>query len=122
MHPAREPWRDHGQEAARVAGAIDADVAALVDATGDASGVRAGTGDPSGSRQAPLVAIVSSAEIAEQGTLSADYWVNREPGETWTAFRVRRQLEDLERRAQGHDEAARKLREQAEELRRTTNQ
>ena len=70
----------------------------------------------------PLVAIVSSAEIAEQGTLSADYWVNREPGETWTAFRVRRQLEDLERRAQVHDEAARKLREQAEELRRTTNQ
>jgi hypothetical protein len=70
----------------------------------------------------PKVAIVSSAEIAEQDTLSADYWVNRLPGEAYTAFRVRRELEDLERRAQVHDQAAAKLRAQADQLRESTSQ
>lgn len=59
----------------------------------------------------------SSAEAEEQRTLSADYFVNRLPGESWTGFRVRRQIEELERRAKRHDLAATKLREQADQLR-----
>jgi hypothetical protein len=67
----------------------------------------------------PRIAIVSSAELAAQpgAPLSADYWVNRLPGETWPAFKLRRQLEDLERRAKGHDMAAVRLRAEAARLR-----
>jgi hypothetical protein len=71
-----------------------------------------GTPPPEGG---PQVAIISSAEL--HATWSADYFVNRLPGETWTAFRVRREIEDLERRAQAHDEAAAKLRAKIETLR-----
>jgi hypothetical protein len=67
----------------------------------------------------PRVAIVSSAELAAQpgAPLSADYWVNRLPGEPWTAYRVRRQIEALEAKAVTHEEAAARLREQAAQLR-----
>jgi|HubBroStandDraft_6_1064221.scaffolds.fasta_scaffold2156264_2 hypothetical protein len=68
----------------------------------------------------PLAVIVSSAEIAEQDTLSADYWVHRQDSESYPAFRVRRQIEDLERRAQVHDQAAASLRERADQLRETS--
>jgi hypothetical protein len=65
----------------------------------------------------PKVAIVSAAEIAEQGTLSADYFVNRQPGESWTAFRVRKQAEDAERRAAAHEATAMHLRAEAGTMR-----
>jgi hypothetical protein len=63
----------------------------------------------------PHVAIVSSAELAAQpgAPLAADYWVNRLPGEPWTAYRVRRQAEDAERRAAGHEAHALHLRAEA---------
>jgi hypothetical protein len=67
----------------------------------------------------PQVAIVSSAELAAQpgAPLSADYWVNRRPGETWTAYRVRRQIEALEARAVAHEEAAARLWAEAAQMR-----
>ena len=65
----------------------------------------------------PKVVIVSSAEIGEQDTLNADYWVNRLPGESYADFLVRRKIEDLERRARQHLAAAVKLTEQANRLR-----
>jgi len=67
----------------------------------------------------PHVAIVSSAELAAQpgAPLSADYWVNRLPGEPWTAYRVRRQIEALEAKAVTHEEAAARLRAEAAQLR-----
>jgi hypothetical protein len=65
----------------------------------------------------PKVVIVSSAEIAEQDTLSADYWVNRRPGESWTDFRVRRQIEALLDRAERHETIAAKARADAARLR-----
>jgi hypothetical protein len=68
-------------------------------------------------RYRPQVAIVSSAEIFEQGTLSADYWVTRQPGESWTAWRVRKQVELLEARAKRYDDLAAKARAEADQLR-----
>ena len=67
----------------------------------------------------PHVAIVSSAELAAQpgAPLSADYWVNRLPGEPWTAYRVRRQIEALEAKAVAHEEAAARLWAEAAQLR-----
>lgn len=66
----------------------------------------------------PKVAIVSSAEIDEQGgTLNADYWVNREPGETARQFRVRRQAEAAEDRATSHEGHALHLRAEAAAMR-----
>jgi len=72
----------------------------------------------------PHVAIVSSAELAAQpgAPLTADYWVNRLPGEPWTAYRVRRQAEALDARATEHEETARRLRAQAAQLRGTTGE
>jgi hypothetical protein len=67
-------------------------------------------------RDGPKVAIVSSAEIGEQGTLDADYWVNREPGEGWPAYRRRKQALDAIRRAEGHERHAAHLRAEAAEL------
>jgi hypothetical protein len=69
--------------------------------------------------EGPKIAIVSSAELAEQpgAPLNADYWVNREPGESWTAYRVRRQAEDAERRAAGHEATALHLRAEAASMR-----
>jgi hypothetical protein len=66
-------------------------------------------------REAPRVAIVSSADIAaEPGRpLGAAFWTEREPGESWTRFRVRRQAEDAERRATGHEGHALHLRAEA---------
>jgi hypothetical protein len=66
---------------------------------------------------APKVAIVSSAEVAEQDTLSADYWVNRLDGESYPAFRVRREIEDLEAVAERHERRAAVLRAEAARLR-----
>jgi len=72
--------------------------------------------------QRPRVAIVSSAEIAEQGgTLDAGYWVNRQPGESAPQYRRRRQAEDCERRAKGHERIAAQLREEAAQLRGATD-
>jgi hypothetical protein len=68
----------------------------------------------------PKVAIVSSAEIAEQDTLNADYWVNRQPGESYVDFKLRRKIEDIERRARQHEAAAVVLRDQAAHLREGT--
>jgi hypothetical protein len=68
-------------------------------------------------RPRPLVAIVSSAEVAAEGTLNAEYWVNRQPAETYPQFRRRRQAEDAERRAEGHERHAALLREEAANLR-----
>ena len=65
----------------------------------------------------PHVAIVSFAEFAEQGTMSADYFVNREPGESWTQFRVRRQAEVAEDRATSHEGHALHLRAEAAAMR-----
>jgi hypothetical protein len=64
----------------------------------------------------PPVAIVSSLEIARQGTLSADYYVHRLPGEDAPTFRRRRQAEDAIRRAEGHERHAARLREEASDL------
>lgn len=58
-------------------------------------------------------AIVSSTGVAEQGTLSADYWCSRTPGESWPAFQRRRQAEELIRKARVHEAQARKLRREA---------
>jgi hypothetical protein len=66
---------------------------------------------------APKVAIVSSLELAEQGTLSADYWVNRREGEFYVDFLLRRKIEDIEGRARRHEAAAVVLRQQAARLR-----
>jgi len=67
----------------------------------------------------PRVAIVSSSEFAAQpgAPLSADYWVNREPDESWTAFRVRRQAEAAEDRAVSHEGHAHQLRAEAADMR-----
>jgi hypothetical protein len=67
----------------------------------------------------PHVAIVSSADVAaEPGRpLGADYWTQREPGESWTRFRVRRQVEDAERRAATHEGHALHLRAEAAAMR-----
>jgi len=62
------------------------------------------------------VAIVSSLELAREGTLSADYYVHRLPGETAPEFRRRRQAEDAMRRAEGHERHAARLREEAADL------
>jgi hypothetical protein len=70
----------------------------------------------------PLTAIVSSADIAEQGTLDADYWVNRRGTEDYPAFRRRRQADDIDRRAAQHEAIARRLRAEAAELRGETPQ
>ena len=66
-------------------------------------------------REGPRFAVVSSAEVgAEPGMpISADYWVNREPGETWTAFRARRQVEAAEDRADSLEAKALHLRAEA---------
>ena len=65
----------------------------------------------------PAVAIVSSAELGEQNTFSADYFVNREPGESWSQFRVRRQAEAAEDRAVSHEGHALHLRAEAAAMR-----
>ena len=69
--------------------------------------------EPSG----PLIAIVSSAEIAREQTLNATYWTTRNPGETYVAWQRRREAEELERRAARHLQHAATLRETAAELR-----
>ena len=61
--------------------------------------------------------IVSSAEIAEQGTLDANYWVDKRDGESWTAWKVRKQAEHLEEVAAWHDEQAAQNRAKADALR-----
>jgi hypothetical protein len=67
----------------------------------------------------PRVAIVSSSEFAAQpgAPLNADYYVNREPGESWAAFRVRRQAEAAEDRAESHEGHAYRLRVEAAAMR-----
>jgi hypothetical protein len=69
----------------------------------------------------PKVAIVSSAELGAAGTWSADYFVNRLPGETLTAFKVRQEIADLERRATDHETAAARLRAKITTLREGTD-
>lgn len=72
------------------------------------------TGEP----RPPLVAIVSSADIAREGTLNARYWTSRLDGsESYVAFKLREKIEDLERRAEGHDMAAIRLRAESDRLR-----
>jgi hypothetical protein len=61
----------------------------------------------------PTVAIVSSLELARHGTLNADYYVNRRPGESAPQFRARRQAEDAIRRAEAHERHAARLRAEA---------
>lgn len=63
--------------------------------------------------------IVMSSEIdaAEGHPLSADYWLNRQDGETYSQFRRRRTAEVLEARAARHETIARRQRQQAWELR-----
>jgi hypothetical protein len=67
----------------------------------------------------PHVAIVSSAEVeGEPGRpLGAEFWTQREPGEPWTRFRVRRQAEDAERRASTHEGHALHLRAESAMMR-----
>jgi hypothetical protein len=65
----------------------------------------------------PLIAIVSSADIAREQTLNATYWTTRNPGETYVAWQRRREAEELERRADRHNQHAATLRETAAELR-----
>ena len=65
----------------------------------------------------PLIAIVSSADIAREQTLNATYWTTRNPGETYVAWQRRREAEELERRADRHLQHAATLRETAAELR-----
>jgi hypothetical protein len=70
----------------------------------------------------PRQAIVSSAELGVvAGTWSADYFVNRLPGETLTAFKVRQEIADLERRATDHETAAARLRAKIDTLKEGTN-
>jgi hypothetical protein len=64
----------------------------------------------------PPVAIVSSLEIGRRGTLNADYYVNRLPGESPAQFRARRQAGDAIRRAEGHERIAARLRAEAREM------
>jgi hypothetical protein len=61
------------------------------------------------------VAAVSSADIWAQPALplNAAYWTTKQPGETYTAWRVRQECEDLERRATWHDSQAATLRTRA---------
>jgi hypothetical protein len=77
----------------------------------------AGVTDVEVVRSRPLVAIVSSADVAAEGTLNADYWVHRRPAEGYPAFRRRKQAEDAERRAEAHERHAALLREEAAQLR-----
>jgi hypothetical protein len=71
-----------------------------------------------GQDDGPKVAIVMSSEIdAQGGTLNADYWVNRLPGETYPQFQARRQAEHMERRADHHEAVAARLRADAAQLR-----
>lgn len=65
----------------------------------------------------PKVRIVSSAEVAEQDTLNARYWVDRQPGESYGQWRLRKETEDMERRAADHEDHARRLRAEAARLR-----
>lgn len=60
-------------------------------------------------------AIVSMSEIAAQpgAPLSAEYWVNRLPGESWPAYQRRRKIEELTARAGRFEARAQRLREQA---------
>jgi hypothetical protein len=69
------------------------------------------------SEPGPKVAIVSSREIDEQGTLNAEYWVTRKPGESYPAWKHRRTIEDIERRAANHEQAAARLHAEAARLR-----
>ena len=61
------------------------------------------------------VAAVSSADILAQPAvpLNAAYWTTKHPGETYTAWRVRQECEDLERRAAWHQRQATILRARA---------
>lgn len=63
--------------------------------------------------------VVSVAELlAEPGApLSADYWLNRNPGESWPAYQRRREADLLEARARTYEARARKLRKTARGLR-----
>lgn len=76
----------------------------------------AGVTDVEVVRSGPPVAIVSSLELGRQGTLNADYYVNRRPGEDAPTYRKRRQAEDAIRRAEGHERHAARLREEARDL------
>jgi hypothetical protein len=68
-----------------------------------------------GRDQGLQVAVVSSADIWAQPTkpIAAAYWVTKQPGETYTAWRVRQECEALERRAKWHDGQAATLRTRA---------
>jgi hypothetical protein len=64
----------------------------------------------------PKVVIVSSAEIGRLGTLDADYYVNREDGESPDHYRRRTQAADAIRRAEEHERRAAALRADAAAL------
>jgi hypothetical protein len=68
----------------------------------------------------PKTAIINSGEFYEQHTMRADYFVNRLDGETLEQFSVRREIEDLEHKAQLHDQTAAKMRERIAQLREAT--
>jgi hypothetical protein len=65
---------------------------------------------------APKVVIVDSAEIAEQGTLSARYFTGRRDGESYPAWRMRAAAEFLEDRAAAVDGRSARYRAEAAEL------
>jgi hypothetical protein len=62
------------------------------------------------------IAIVSSREIARQGTLDADYYVNRRDGESYPDYKRRRDAARIRRQAARHEASAARLRLQAAEI------
>jgi len=61
--------------------------------------------------------VVTIAEVIEQGTLNAEYWCNREPGETYPAYLRRRQADKLEWQAVEYMRRAYRLMERVSRLR-----
>jgi hypothetical protein len=67
----------------------------------------------------PRWTIVQSSELAAQpeAGLNARYWVERLPGEAFTAWKVRTEIEELERKAGEYEARAARLRDRAKALR-----
>lgn len=68
---------------------------------------------------APLFQVVSSADIMAEPThpLMASFWATRQPGQSYTAWRVARAIEELEARAVLADCRAARATAEAENLR-----
>lgn len=63
------------------------------------------------------IAIVSSREIAEQGTLNPRYYVTRLAGESYQTWQRRMEADELDRKAADHERQAAALRAGAARLR-----